>query len=437
MSCDHRPKQARECPRFTRRRAATLDHRLLRALFLLFSALTVTTAACRPEAAGTRNSTTVSTAPDSLTAVPIGATGPTRRATATATETRLATPTAKPATRPLATATAIPTTRAPAPTPTRTPSPSPSPTYVAHVVQPEETLLGIAATYGVSADALVQANDLANPNLLAQGQQLHIPPATGENVLPALPTRDYGYAIVGFSGQGRPIELFSFGQGATPIVLVGGVHGGYEWNTVLLAYQMIDYFYANQDQIPATVTLQIIPVANPDGLYLVTGRVGRFGAAQVTEPPRAARFNGRGVDLNRNWSCGWSATARWGGTSVDPGPEPFSEPETRALRDYFLAVEPSAVIFWHSRANLVAPGRCGGDSGSVELAALYGQASGYPAGSFTAYDLTGTASDWLNSQGIPAAAVELADHDNTASGQNLAGIFALLDFYSRGVAPAE
>jgi LysM repeat protein len=326
-----------------------------------------------------------------------------------------------------ATATVTPATRAARATPTATASPTP--TYAAHIVQEAETVAGIAARYGISVDAVVQANNLANPNLVTQGQQLLIPPATGENVLPALPTRDYGYAIVGFSGQGRPLEVFSFGEGATDIVLVGGVHGGYEWNTVLLAYQMIDYFYGNQNQIPATVTLHIIPVANPDGLYLVTGQTGRFSASQVAAPPRAARFNGRGVDVNRNWSCGWSPSARWGGTRVDPGSEPFSEPETRALRDFFLETEPAAVIFWHSQANLVAPGRCGGDAGSAELAEVYGEASGYPPGAFTAYELSGTASDWLNEQGVPAATVELADHENTASGQNLAGIFALLDHY--------
>jgi predicted deacylase len=284
---------------------------------------------------------------------------------------------------------------------------------------------------------LIAANRLENPNLLAEGQQLKIPPATGDNVLPGLPTRDYGYTIVGFSGQGRAIEAFSFGEGPRQIILVGGMHGGYEWNTVLLAYEIVDYFYGNQDLIPEMVTLHIIPVANPDGLYLVTGRVGRFTANQVGEPPRASRFNGRGVDLNRNWSCGWSASARWGGSRVDPGSEPFSEPETRALRAYFLEQQPVAVIFWHSQANLVAPGRCGGDAGSSQLAEIYGEAAGYPATAFTAYELSGTASDWLNEQGIPAATVELADHQRTASGQNLAGIFAMLEYYGASAPAAE
>ena len=413
------------------------DSRLLVFFFMVTFAGTTLAAACRsattsgvrereftPTTTVRQGATVTRTAPASQarasapTIVPFATTAPARIAAITVT------------------ATITPTGRMTRPTPTNTPTPvpSPSPTHTAHVVRAEETLSGIAAGYGVSIDAVMRANDLQDPNLLVAGQELLIPPATGENVLPALPTRDYGYAIIGFSGQGRAIEAFSFGNGATHLVLVGGIHGGYEWNTVLLAYQMIDYFYGNQEQIPETITLHIMPAANPDGLYLVTGRTGRFSAGQVSEPPRAARFNGRGVDVNRNWSCGWSPSARWGGLRVDPGSEPFSEPETRALRDYFLELRPAAVIFWHSQANLVAPGRCGEDAGSARLAEIYGEASGYPPGPFTAYELTGTASDWLNEQGIPAAAVELADHENTASGQNLAGIFALFDFYGAGAA---
>lgn len=410
---------------------------LLFILLLLALAGVGLTAACRQKArVGIREgavATTTVTRPGT-TATSIAR--PSRTATVPGTGDPVASATREPPATVAGPATATSPTRVMLSPPADTPDPVPSPTasYVAHVVQKEETLLEIAAGYGVSVEAVVKANSLENPNLLAEGQQLQIPPATGENVLPALPTRDYGYEVIGFSSEGRVIEAFSFGEGATDIVLVGGMHGGYEWNTVLLAYEMIDYFYGNQDQIPKTVTLHIIPVANPDGLYLITGRVGRFSAAQMTEPPRAARFNGRGVDLNRNWSCGWSASARWGGTQVDPGSEPFSEPETRALRAFFLRLQPAAVIFWHSQANLVSPGRCGGDAGSAALAEIYGTASGYPPGAFTAYELTGTASDWLNEQGVPAATVELTDHENTASGQNLAGIFALLAFYGVGAA---
>lgn len=358
--------------------------------------------------------------------------------------TPLPTVTRQPTRPALARITAIVTpTGAPSPTPGRadarptyvpaTASPSPvppSPTYESHVVQSEETLLGIAALYSVGVEALVEANGLANPNQLQQGQTLLIPPA--EDATPAVfSDRDDGYAILGFSAGGRAIELFSFGEGPHHVVFVGGIHGGFEWNSVLLAHEVIDYFNAYREDIPAGVTIDIIPVANPDGLFRVTGSAGRFAPDWVTEPSQPGRFNDNGVDLNRNWDCDWSPTARWAGRAVDPGSAPFSEPETRALRDYLLDLSPRAVIFWHSMANLVAPGSCGGNgAGSDQLAAVYGEAAGYPVGPFTSYEVTGDASTWAAAQGIPAITVELATKDSSESGRNLAGVFAVMELFS-------
>lgn len=360
------------------------------------------------------------------TPTPVAASQPTRPALARITAT--ASPTATPL--PLPSRAEASPTSAPAlvsPAPTASPSPAPSPTYASHVVLAEETLLGIAALYSVGVEALVEANGLANANQLQQGQELLIPPG-GEPTPAVFSDRDYGYAIIGYSAGGRAIEAFSFGEGPNHVVFVGGIHGGHEWNSVLLAHEVIDYFNAYREDVPAGVTIDIIPVANPDGLFLVTGSAGRFSPEWVTEPAERGRFNDNGVDLNRNWDCEWSPTARWGGRSVDPGGAPFSEPETRALRNYLLELSPRAVIFWHSMANLVAPASCGGDdAGSGLLAATYGEAAGYPVGPFTAYEVTGDASMWLAAQGIPAVTVELATKDGSESGQNLAGVFAVME----------
>ena len=308
------------------------------------------------------------------------------------------------------------------------PSPTATPVTAVHTVQAGQTLSEIAFVYGLTVSALIEANELSDPDQLQEGRVLRIPL---EAATPAfLSTRDYGYAIIGFSVEGRAIEVFSFGDGPNNVVFVGGIHGGYEWNTVLLAYEMIDYFNGNRDAIPSGVTVHIVPAANPDGLYQVTGRDGRFSADLIGDWPRAARFNGRGVDLNRNWSCGWSPSARWGSMAVDPGSAPFSEPETRALRDFFIRLAPSSVLFWHSAFGLVAAGQCGGNVGGAELAQIYGEAAGYPVGAFTAYALSGTASDWLSEQGVPAAAVELTTHERTEFGRNLEGVLATLGLFA-------
>jgi len=59
--------------------------------------------------------------------------------------------------------------------PTATLTPSPSPTPVVHIVEQGNTLFGIALEYGVSLDALVQANGLDVNQFLRIGQTLVIP----------------------------------------------------------------------------------------------------------------------------------------------------------------------------------------------------------------------------------------------------------------------
>ena len=64
------------------------------------------------------------------------------------------------------------------------------------------------------------------------------------------------------------------------------------------------------------------------------------------------KANGRGVDLNVNfqadWGCG-AANVRRPGPENYIGPAPFSEPETRALRDLTLALSPDATISFHTK----------------------------------------------------------------------------------------
>ncbi len=76
------------------------------------------------------------------------------------------------------------------PTPTSIPTPMPSPTPIIYVVQPGDTLFGIALKYGVSVSALQEANGITDPTLLQVGQELVIPAPgpEGEPVRPPTPT---------------------------------------------------------------------------------------------------------------------------------------------------------------------------------------------------------------------------------------------------------
>ncbi len=101
-------------------------------------------------------------------------------ALAASSRTPVPTPTATPSPPPSPTATVHATGLAPAPQPapatsTPTPSPSPTATPILYTVQFGDTLARIAQRHGVTVEALAQANNIANPNLIYVGQVLVIP----------------------------------------------------------------------------------------------------------------------------------------------------------------------------------------------------------------------------------------------------------------------
>jgi len=242
------------------------------------------------------------------------------------------------------------------------------------------------------------------------------------------------HKVIGVSTEGRNIESYTYGTGDTKLLFVGGIHGGYEYNSVLLAYKFIDYLNANPGIIPDGLTVTVIPSANPDGLYEVVGKEGRFSIADVSADTTEGqgRFNANDVDLNRNFDCKWKPESMWRGNTVSAGSEAFSEPEAAAIRDLVLEDRPDAVIFWHSQSNAVYASECEDGILPETLAIMnaYSRASGYPAvDSFDAYEITGDAEGWLASINIPAITVELSTHETVEWERNLSGIRALFTYY--------
>ena len=236
---------------------------------------------------------------------------------------------------------------------------------------------------------------------------------------------------IGTSVEGRTIDAYTFGSGDKEVLFVGGIHGGYEWNSVLLAYQFMDYLETDPSVIPQGMRVTVIPSLNPDGVYAVIGKEGRFAATDA--PPEAetvkGRFNANGVDLNRNFACKWAPTSTWRGNAVSAGTSAFSEPEADALRRYVEATVPVATVFWHSQSNAVYASEC--EAGVLPLTRAimntYATAAGYKAvESFDAYPITGDVEGWLASIGIPAITVELATHTSIEWEKNRAGSVALL-----------
>jgi predicted deacylase len=227
--------------------------------------------------------------------------------------------------------------------------------------------------------------------------------------------------MIGMSVEARPIEVYTFGTGETNLLFVGGIHGGYEANTVRLAQAMIEEFQLDISMIPESVTVHIIPNLNPDGYALPT-----------TASAQARRFNANNIDLNRNFDCRWQPESTWRSAVVSAGLTPFSEPEAITLRDYVRTVNPNAAVFWHSTGNAVFTSECGNgilDATEV-LMNTYASAANYEAaGLWTAYPVTGDAEGWLASIGIPAVTVELETREGIEWERNWAGVLATLELY--------
>jgi predicted deacylase len=221
---------------------------------------------------------------------------------------------------------------------------------------------------------------------------------------------------LGRSSAGQPISALKIGDGPRKLAVVGDTHGGPEANTYQLASMLADYFRAHPEEVPPTVRLYIIPTLNPDGLAA------------------GSRFNGRGVDLNRNMdtstdSCpenDWNVHVQgaYGIESDTGGPFAESEPESRLIRDFLL--DASGVIFLHSLGGDVFPAFCE-HAPSIALAQVYAAATGYRYDRYWQnYLITGGMHDWAGGLGIAAITPELFTGTEPDYDQNLAGVKAVL-----------
>jgi protein MpaA len=227
--------------------------------------------------------------------------------------------------------------------------------------------------------------------------------------------------VIGYSLQGRPITQYTFGQGEVQYLIVAGIHGGYEGNTVDLANQLVVYLSQHPEFVPADSTLYVIADMNPDA-------VARGRNAD-------ARTNADGVDLNRNfptknWVADWDHSRCWNERPTTGGVSGGSEPETRAVMSVIDSHRIRAMISYHSAALGVFPGGDPWQRPSKDLARRLAAVTGY------AYppvdigcDYTGTLADWAVENGVGASVdMELSTHQDAEFDRNLRGLRVLLDF---------
>ncbi|XP_053611116.1 uncharacterized protein LOC128675620 [Plodia interpunctella] len=143
-------------------------------------------------------------------------------------------------------------------------------------------------------------------------------------------------SVIGKTCEGRQIRMLKVSNGNkdnSGVWMDGAIHAR-EWISAAVVTYIADRLVRNYNEQPEAVTNKdwfIVPVINPDGYeYTHTNdRMWRKNRAKYGECV--------GVDLNRNFSYGWGEKGEEG-SSEDPGniffrgPEPFSEPETVAVR---------------------------------------------------------------------------------------------------------
>jgi hypothetical protein len=229
---------------------------------------------------------------------------------------------------------------------------------------------------------------------------------------------DRTYSAIGFSQGGVPLIIHHVGTGTRRLFVMGGQHGWPERNTVELAQYLLDYFKGNPGDLPTGVGLDVMVVANPDGYEV--------GSRQYLS----------GVDPNRNWgshdwqSDTWDSNGAYR-TGIG-GPRPFSEPETRALRDWVVDSRPIMIVHYHSQGGFMfGPG----DGDGADLAKAYADASahyrsgggGTRAGaSLLGYRATGSMGVWQRDKGYPGIFIELSTSDDPEIERNMAGLRAML-----------
>ncbi|KAL0821877.1 hypothetical protein ABMA28_005279 [Loxostege sticticalis] len=235
---------------------------------------------------------------------------------------------------------------------------------------------------------------------------------------------------IGKSHQGRELKLLRISDGKPTnkaVFIDGGIHAR-EWISPATVTYFINQFAENfdveSDDIK-NIDWYFLPVVNPDG-YEFT-HVGD----RLWRKNRRTSLSGRacsGVDLNRNFGY------RWGGkgtsnnqcSEIYRGPRAFSEPESRAISDFFKnsAANFTAYLTYHSYGqyllypwgydNVVPPDYKQLDALGKKMAAVIESTSGYKytvgSSSNTLYPAAGGSDDWAKAQGVKYSyTVELSD----------------------------
>jgi hypothetical protein len=239
-------------------------------------------------------------------------------------------------------------------------------------------------------------------------------------------TFSLGLSVEGRVIWGLLVSADPDAESAEPEILVVGATHGNECLTVPTVLDLIEWLLDGYgDDSVATdlvdgAEIVFVPLLNPDGYAR----------------PIADRENANGVDLNRNYGFGWR----------DPhgGTDPFTEPETRALRTLVEGSSFTVGLSYHTIADFLSgpwnyhPHNLPADE---DLFAAMGQAyagdSGYivtPGYDSWAGPTSGDQNDWLlGTRGTLDWTIELRSDTEPETDLHRAGFVAFARFAFTGV----
>ncbi len=207
--------------------------------------------------------------------------------------------------------------------------------------------------------------------------------------------------IIGYSIENRPIYGYFYGNAigtGKSILLTGGTHGE-EWHAGGL-WMLVDFMNNNLGEISnQNKELIIVPEVNVDGV-LRQKQTGLYNTA--------ARYNSRGVNLNRNFPVIWNNCASCGAYAG-------SEPETQAIMNLTFAEKITHTIIYHNQWPPYGIIFTGNDSNPETQVwwSWVSSLSGYPRGTYdgpeivnSQGDVPGDQSVWSEAVGVRALLIE-------------------------------
>ncbi|MDB4257399.1 M14 family zinc carboxypeptidase [Arcobacteraceae bacterium] len=207
-----------------------------------------------------------------------------------------------------------------------------------------------------------------------------------------------------------------------PAMLFTGTIHAREWIGNELSVALIDYLLRNYISNPKVLktlinnTLYIVPCLNPDGF--------EYSRKYFSFWRKNRRNNGDGtfgVDLNRNFSIGY-AKSKDTASNVYSGRDPFSEPETIAIKNFVDNKENITIALdYHSQGNVFFPAHKFNHEAEVEgtdlntlcanmnyeIYKVSGRKYGIHRGKPPTKLISGSGREYYYSKGIMSAVVEV------------------------------